>query len=331
MLASMKSKQSTNTVLMVRPTSFGFDEQTAVSNSFQTNVNLHQQEVLQRAAAEFRQLTDTLTAHGVSVVVFEDDPLPPKPNAVFPNNWLSTWPDGRLFLYPMATKSRRLERSSRLLASLTDQFKVSEVIDLTGHENQDIFLESTGVMVFDHANKIVYGCVSVRCDETLFRKHAADLGYRPVVVRAYDQAGGLIYHTNLLMGVQTSTAVVCLEAIADRTERDQLRASLEQTGHEVVAITMEQMNACCGNVLEVQNAAGERFLALSQGAYDAFTPSQRAQLSKDKRLLPVAIPTIETIGGGSVRCMLAELFLPPKNAALQPDSPAPEARAAKLV
>ena len=310
----MKSEQSTNAVLMVRPTSFGFDEQTAISNSFQKKVSLDQQEVLKRAEAEFRQLVDTLAAHGVTVVVFEDDPLPPKPNAVFPNNWLSTWPDGRVYLYPMATKSRRLERSPRLLMQLSEQFDVKRVIDLTSHENQETFLESTGVMVFDHVNKIVYGCVSIRCEEALFRKHADDLGYKPVVVRAYDREGGLIYHTNLLMGVQTSTAVVCLEAIADRDEREHFRESLEQTGHEVVAITMEQVSACCGNVLEVQNAVGERFLVLSQGAYDAFTPAQRAVLSKDKTLLPVAIPTIETIGGGSVRCMIAELFLQPKTA-----------------
>jgi hypothetical protein len=301
---------------MVRPTSFGFDEQTAVSNSFQNKVDLDQQELVKRAGAEFKRLADTLATHGVTVVIFEDEPLPPKPNAVFPNNWLSTWRDGRVYLYPMATKSRRLERSPRLLVSLAEQFDVKHVIDLTGNENHEAFLESTGVMVFDHANKIVYGCVSVRCDETLFRKHAAELGYEPILVHAYDHEGGLVYHANLLMGVQTATAVVCLEAIADRDERAYIRERLEQTGHEVVAITMDQMNAYCGNVLEVQNAAGERFLVLSQGAYNAFTPAQRAVLSKDKTLLPVDVPTIETVGGGSVRCMLAELFLQPKAANL---------------
>lgn len=310
----MNGKQSTNTVLMVRPTSFGFDEQTAVSNAFQHKPTLAQQEVVRRADAEFRQLVDTLGSHGVTVMVFEDDVVPPKPNAVFPNNWLSTWPDGRVYLYPMATKSRRLERSPRLLTSLAEQFAVKQVIDLTGSEKDEAFLESTGVMIFDHVNKIVYGCLSVRCDEALFRKHAADLGYQPVVVRAYDKEGALIYHTNLLMGVQTSTAVVCLEAIADRDERELIRSTLERTGHEVIAITLDQLSAYCGNVLEVQNAAGERFLALSQGAYDAFTPAQRTVLAKDKALLPVAVPTIENIGGGSVRCMLAELFLQPKTA-----------------
>jgi hypothetical protein len=308
----MKKEQSTDAVLLVRPTSFGFDEQTAVSNTFQNKVALEKHEVTRLAETEFQRLADTLTAHDIHVTIFEDNPEPPKPNAIFPNNWLSTWSDGRLYLYPMATKSRRLERSPRLLMALAEQFDVTRVVDLTTNEQDGKFLESTGVMVFDHINKIVYGCVSVRCDEDLFRRHAAELGYRPVLVHAIDEQGALIYHTNILMGVQTSTAVVCLEAIADRDERELLRHTLEQTGHDVVAITLEQMNACCGNVLELHNPAAERFLLLSRGAYEAFTPEQRARLGKDKTLLPVAVPTIEKVGGGSIRCMIAEIFLPSK-------------------
>lgn len=305
----MDSNRPARAVLMVRPTSFGFDSQTAASNAFQNKPTESREEIVARADAEFQRAVDTLSARGIEVMVFEDDATPAKPNAVFPNNWLSTWPDGRVYLYPMATESRRIERSPAVLDSLKKYFHVSDVIDLTGSEHDGKFLESTGVMIFDHAHKIVYGCVSVRCDAELFRQHAAELGYTSMLFHAYDENGVAIYHTNVLMGVQESTAVVCLDAITDTAERAALVQLLESTGHTVVDITHAQMNSFCGNVLELQNQNGERFLALSQTAYDNFTPEQRAQLSHDKTLLPLAIPTIETIGGGSVRCMLAEIFL----------------------
>ncbi|HEX3568499.1 MAG TPA: arginine deiminase-related protein [Candidatus Saccharimonadales bacterium] len=304
--------QSTAAVLLVRPTTFGFDEQTAVTNTFQNRVALGKPEVTHFAEVEFQRLADTLEAHDIQTIIFEDEAEPPKPNAVFPNNWLSMWPDGRLYLYPMATKSRRLERSPRVLMELAKRFQITKVVDLSNSEQDGKFLESTGVMVFDHVHKIVYGCESVRCDEKLFRKHATELGYEPMLVHAFDQHGAPMYHANLLIAVQRSTAVVCLEAIADRTEREAIRASLVATGHEVVDITLEQLNAYCANVLELHNAAGEHFLLLSRGAYEAFTPAQRAVLGKDKTLVPVAVPIIEKVGGGSVRCMMAEIFLPPK-------------------
>jgi hypothetical protein len=294
---------------MVQPTSFGFDEQTAESNAFQNKPTIGSDEIRQKALREFRAAADTLSRNGIEVMSFEDEPVPPKPNAVFPNNWLSTWPDGRVFLYPMATESRRIERSQAVISSLKKHFKVDSVTDLSGHEKDSCFLESTGVMIFDHAHKIVYGCASVRCDAGLFETHAATLGYTPVVFHAYDENGIAIYHTNVLMGVQTSTAVICLDAITNAAERKKLVNSLESTGHTIVDITHAQMNAFCGNVLELENPGGQRFLAMSQTAYDNFTPEQRNVLSRDKTLLPLAIPTIEAIGGGSVRCMLAEIFL----------------------
>lgn len=304
--------QSTAAVLLVKPTTFGFDEQTAVTNTFQNRVALDKPEVTHFAEVEFQRLADTLDAHGIQTVVFEDNTEPPKPNAVFPNNWLSMWPDGRLYLYPMATKSRRLERSPRALMELAKQFQITKVIDLSSSEQDGKFLESTGVMVFDHVHKIMYGCESARCDERLFRKHAAELGYTPILVHAFDQHGAPMYHANLLIAVQASTAVVCLEAIADHAERETIKASLADTGHDVIDITLEQLNAYCANVLELRNAAGERFLLLSRGAYEAYTSAQRAALGKDKTLVPVAVPIIEKVGGGSVRCMMAEIFLPPK-------------------
>lgn len=294
---------------MVQPVSFGFDDQTAQTNTFQNKLTIEANEVTQRALEEFDRFVGRLRQHDIEVTVFRDEPTPPKPNAVFPNNWLSMWPDGRLFLYPMATESRRTERSRMLLHDIAESYEVTELIDFSNEEDAGRYLESTGVMVFDHINKLVYGCLSPRCDGALFQDHAATLGYTPITFDAFANETA-IYHTNVLMGVQTTTAVVCLEAITDPSQRGMVKRSLEKTGHEVVDITLEQMNRFCGNVLEVCNSHGDKFLVLSQTAYDAFTEEQRRILGKDKTLLPVAIPTIETIGGGSARCMIAEIFLP---------------------
>lgn len=305
-------QQSPSAVLMVRPTSFGFDSQTAESNAFQHTLALSKEEILAKADAEFQQAVAKLRAHDINVTVFEDSVMPPKPNAVFPNNWLSMWPDGHIYLYPMATESRRVERSEKALDQLKDTYQITEAVDLSNVENEGIYLESTGVMIFDHVAKIVYGCVSVRCDEELFKHHATELGYTPFLFHAVDENDVPIYHTNVLMGVQTSTAVVCFDAIKDTVERNELEGLLRNTGHEIIAISHAQMNSFCGNVLELQNKNNEKILALSQTAYDTFTEEQRTALSRDKTLLPLAIPIIETIGGGSVRCMLAEIFLPSK-------------------
>lgn len=295
---------------MVRPSTFGFDDQTAQTNTFQHHTGLAHSEVLARANAEFDNAVETLNKIDIAVTVFEDSDTRPKPNAVFPNNWLSTWPDGHIFLYPMATESRRIERSFEALELLSRQFKISEVTDLSEPERRDLFLESTGVIVFDHVNKIAYACISPRCDEQLFRDHVTDLGYEPVAFHAYGTDGVAIYHTNVMMGVQSETAVLCAEAITDEQERHMVLKKLEDSGHKPVIITQEQLRKFCGNVLELHNEAGDRYLVMSQSAFDALTPTQREALSQDKTLIPLAIPTIEAIGGGSMRCMLAEVFLP---------------------
>ncbi|HSD56078.1 MAG TPA: arginine deiminase-related protein [Candidatus Saccharimonadales bacterium] len=305
-----KTEQSARAVLMVRPTTFGFDDQTAQTNTFQHHIGLAHSEVLTRANAEFDNAVNTLRELDIAITVFEDGDVRPKPNAVFPNNWLSTWPNGHIFLYPMATESRRVERSFEALELLSRQFKISEVTDLSGPEKENLFLESTGVIIFDHVNKIAYACISPRCDERLFKDHVKELGYEPVAFKAYGSDGVPIYHTNVMMGVQTQTAVICLDAITDEVERNMVRQKLEATGHNTVVITQNQMEQFCGNVLELQNSAGERYLVMSQSAFDGFRPGQRQALSVDKTLIPLAIPTIETIGGGSVRCMLAEVYLP---------------------
>ncbi len=306
----MTDLQSARSLLMVRPVSFGFDQETAQSNTFQHELPLSKTEMRKRACDEFDTAVELLRSHAIEVVVFEDTPFPEKPDAVFPNNWLSTWPDGMTYLYPMATESRRIERSEDVISLLNKRWDIRHIVDNSRAEVEGTYLESTGVMIFDHIHKIVYGCLSIRCNEDLFRHHADERGYKPIVFHAVNETGFPIYHTNVLMGIQTSTAVVCLDAIKARDEREMVEAQLRHTGHEVIPITQAQMNSFCGNILEVRNDAKESFIVLSQTAYDAFTEAERAQLSENATLLPISIPTIETVGGGSARCMMAEIFLP---------------------
>jgi hypothetical protein len=311
----MKHSHLASQVFMVYPASFGYDDQTAATNMFQHQPTVTRAAVTARAVAEYDAMVVALRAHGIGVVDFHDEPEPPKPNAVFPNNWLTSWPDGRVFLYPMATPSRRSERSPAALHELKRRFELGDVLDLSELEQQERYLEGTGVIVFDHVNRLGYAAVSPRCDATLAAEHIESLGYRPVIFHAADARGTAIYHTNVLMGIQTTTAVICAETIANLPERRRVVDSLEQTGRRVIAITQDQMGHFCGNVIELQNEAGEAFLVLSQTAYDNFTADQRAVLAADKTLLPVAIPTIEAVGGGSARCMIAEIFLPAKRLA----------------
>lgn len=257
-------------------------------------------------------MVHTLRTNGIHVTVFEDTDALRKPDAVFPNNWFSAWPNGHVYLYPMATESRRVERSYMAIHALAQDFSVAQVTDISGVEQHGFALESTGVIIFDHENKIAYGCVSPRCDASLFTSHTLELGYEPVLFHAYGMDGTAVYHTNVLMGIQSTTAVICAEAITNEKERLHVLRTLKKTGHDVTEITQAQMTSFCGNVLELRNETGESFLAMSQTAHDAFTQEQRDRLSKDKTLLPCTVTTIETIGGGSVRCMLGEIFLPRK-------------------
>lgn len=305
----MSVSQSARSVLMVSPASFGFDEQTAKTNAFQIRPDTSRSETIDHAMLEFRDAVDQLRQANIDVIVHQGDPSENKPDAVFPNNWISTWPDGRVYLYPMATESRRAERDQRVLDQLAEYFTVQQTIDLSDSEANQQYLESTGVIIFDHINKLAYGCLSERCDQDLFNSHVANLGYQSVLFEAFDQVGVPIYHTNVMMGIQSTTVVICSEAIADPSQRAQVLGLLSRD-RQVVDISFEQMGAFCGNVLEVENSYGGKVLVLSQSAYDAFTPEQRQQLSLDKALVPISIPTIEQAGGGSARCMLAEIFLP---------------------
>ncbi|MBO0356385.1 amidinotransferase [Hymenobacter sp. BT186] len=297
---------------MVRPARFGYNTETAASNHFQHHMQgLGAAAIQARAYAEFDELVAALRTNGVRVLVFEDTLEPAKPDAVFPNNWLTLHPDGRVLLYPMCAPNRRPERRPDILAALRRQFTVTDVIDLSTHEQENRFLEGTGSILFNHEHRVAYAALSPRTDATLFREVAAQLGYRPVAFRAYDAQGVAIYHTNVMLCIGSGFAVVCLESITDAAERAAVVGSFMVSGHEIVNISLEQVARFAGNLLALQTAAGTTLLAMSQSAFQALTEPQRQTLSKYAALLPPPIPTIETIGGGSVRCMLAEVFLPP--------------------
>ncbi|OGX89536.1 amidinotransferase [Hymenobacter lapidarius] len=302
-----------NTVLMVRPASFGFNTETAVSNHYQRQLTAAG--LTAQVLAEFDAAVATLRGRGVRVRVFDDAPEPAKPDAVFPNNWFSTHADGRLLLYPMCAPNRRAERQPELIAALAREFDVREVVDLSATEQENRFLEGTGSIIFDHEHRVAYAGLSPRTDAALFEQVAERLGYRPVAFRATDARGQEIYHTNVMMCVGPGVAVVCLDSIADAAELAVVVASLTATGHEIVDISQAQVCQFAGNMLALEPAAGgQPLLVLSQQAHDALTPTQRQALEHHAKLLPLVIPTIETVGGGSARCMLAEIFLPTKPA-----------------
>jgi hypothetical protein len=303
--------QSASTVLMMRPARFGFNAETAPSNSFQQLIARHAPSQLQaRVLAEFDQVVAQLRTHGMRVLVCEDAPEPVRPDAVFPNNWLTLHADGRVLLYPMCAPNRRLERRPDIVAALAQEFAVTEVLDYSAWEKQAMYLEGTGSIIFDHEHRVAYAGLSARTNEAMLTQVCAQLGYRPLSFRAQDAQGQDIYHTNVLLSIGPRFAVVCLESIRNAAERAAVVASLQDSGHEIVDITLAQVARFAGNMLALQPAAGPALLALSQSAHEALTPAQRQTLSTYATLLPLPIPTIETIGGGSVRCMLAEVFLP---------------------
>ena len=304
--------QSASLVFMVRPARFGFNAETAGSNYFQQAVaGLDEAQAQARAFAEFDGAVATLRRCGVRVLVFDDTAAPAKPDAVFPNNWVSLHADGTAVLYPLCAPNRRPERRADILDALRQEFVITQVLDLSGYEREGRFLEGTGSIIFDHVHRIAYACLSPRTDAGLLADVAGQLGYRPLAFRAQDGQGNAIYHTNVMMCVGATVAVVCLASIRDPAERAGVLASLIGTGHKVVDISLEQVGCFAGNMLTLHAAAaGRELLVLSQSAFDALTDEQRQVLSCHCQLVPLRIPTIETLGGGSARCMLAEVFLP---------------------
>ncbi|MDB5143934.1 MAG: amidinotransferase [Mucilaginibacter sp.] len=301
--------QTTSTILMIRPVNFGFNEQTAGSNAFQ-NRSVAQQQVQDKALTEFDNLVNVLQENGVEVIVIDDTPEPHTPDSIFPNNWVSFHQDGNVFLYPMMAENRRLERREDIIMQLEDEFKIKHVIDLSRFEHENKFLEGTGSMVLDRENKIAYACLSPRTNKEVLDLFCSQSGYKSVLFHAVDENGLDIYHTNVLMCIGSKFAVICLDSIADGKEKAEVIASLNATHKEIVAISFAQMNHFAGNMLELKNKAGENLLVMSQNAYRSLNEDQKTTLQKYCKLLYADINTIENNGGGSARCMIAEVHLP---------------------
>ena len=311
------SPQCADAVLMVRPEAFGYNPETAATNTFQRPQDLGDAPAAAaRARAEFERLAHALGSEGISVCAVDDTAKPPKPDAVFPNNWVSFHDDGTLVLYPMESASRRLERRQDIIDAVVKrlEFKVSHLIDLTHHERQGRFLEGTGSLVLDHIERIAYACTSPRTHPQLVAEWARELEYQAVIFEATDRAGAPLYHTNVLMCIGERAVVIGSGAIAPG-DRDRVLGQLRASGREIIEIGPHEIEAFAGNMLELgtwDEALGDsRVLVMSDTARRALSPELFAQLSGcTDAVLAVPIPTIEKLGGGSVRCMLAEVFRP---------------------
>lgn len=305
--------QSAKNIFLVKPSRFVYNDQTSGSNAFQKKSSAQDNDkVTIDAIKEFKLFADTLRAKGVGVFEFNDTPTPIKPDAIFPNNWISFHADGTVILYPMQAENRRSERRPDIMEALKKDFHITKIIDLSPYEKENKFLEGTGSIVFDHAHKIAYACLSPRTDKELFIRIAEMLGYSALHFTAQDEKGKDIYHTNVMMSVSDKFAVVCLNSIMNRQEREAVINSLRNTGHSIIDITSEQINSFAGNMLSVRSEDNKNLTILSQTAFNCLTPIQKIEIEKHSELVPIPIPTIETIGGGSARCMMAEIFLQPE-------------------
>jgi hypothetical protein len=308
------SRQLTNQIMMIRPANFGYNPETAVNNAFQSTESVSDaQALVEIAKGEFDAMVTLLRSKGVNVTVIEDTLSPIKPDAVFPNNWVSFHDNGFVITYPMFAKNRRIERRDDILDTVGQKFTINKRYSFEFYEDEDnIFLEGTGSMIFDRPNKIVYACLSQRTDPTLIDKFNVLMGTTSVVFGSVDRHGAPIYHTNVMMALGQDFVVICMDSIPNEESKEKLRKSFESTNKHIVEISFSQMEAFGGNMLEVLGEQGKRYLVMSQSSYDVLTADQIKTLEQFTTLLPVSIPNIEKFGGGSVRCMMAEIFLPPK-------------------
>ncbi|WP_246085420.1 citrulline utilization hydrolase CtlX [Solitalea koreensis] len=298
---------------MIRPVSFGFNEETAQSNAFQVRNDEQNETVQQKAQIEFDGFVEVLRANGVDVTVVNDTQNPHTPDSIFPNNWVSFHNDGTVILYPMQAVNRRLERRTDILDQLNTHFDLKKTIDFSHFETESRFLEGTGSMVLDRDNKIAYACLSPRTDDKILNEFCKAAGYKKVAFISVDDQGKQIYHTNVMMCIGDKFAVVCFDSIPDPEEKENVLASLVNSGKEVIEISFEQMNKFAGNMLQVLGKNGESLLIMSEQAYKSLMQEQIAKLEQFSKLVYAPIYTIETNGGGSARCMMAEIHLPFKN------------------
>jgi len=304
-----QNNQSTSHLLMIRPVNFGYNEETAESNAFQ-NKDKDQDFVQHRALMEFNSFVELLRQNGVDVTVIDDTPQPYTPDSIFPNNWVSFHADGNVFLYPMQAENRRLERREDILNQLEDNFNVHHIVDLSRYEQDDKFLEGTGSMVLDREHQIAYACISPRTDRDVLAVFCEQTGYTALTFDALDEHNKAIYHTNVLMCVGRKFVVICLDSVPNPHEKMVLTESFKSTHKEIIDISFGQMNHFAGNMLEVKSKTGETLIVMSQSAYRALNNEQKTTLEKYGRLVYSDINTIENNGGGSARCMMAEVHLP---------------------
>jgi hypothetical protein len=304
--------QTTDTVLMIEPVNFGFNAETAKNNYFQTNTETGNTQEM--ALEEFNIFVEKLRAKKINVITVKDNPDSYTPDSIFPNNWVSFDSAGNAFLYPMFAENRRLERRNEVLEAVENKgFLLNEIIDLSASENEGKYLEGTGSMIFDHDQKLAYGSVSLRLDEALFRKYCEKIGYEAVVFHSFQTANGErlpIYHTNVMMCVGEKFVVICLDCIDAEIEREKVIEVIKNSGKEIIEIAENQMHQFAGNMLQVRNSDGENFLIMSQTAFKSLIPKQIEAVEKYCEIIYADLETIETNGGGSARCMLAEVFLP---------------------
>lgn len=311
MLEETVRKQTTAHILMIKPVGFDFNAQTAVNNAFQQKGS--NENAQHKAANEFDGFVRTLTDAGVDVMVVHDTPIPHTPDSIFPNNWISFHHDGSLILYPMYAANRRAERKAQVVAAIASKFEISNYIDFTDAEQQNKYLEGTGSMVLDRENKIAYACLSPRTDKQLFEEWCKRMHFTPCSFFSVDENNGEIYHTNVMMCVADKYVVICLDSIQKADERKHVIDTIAHSGKKIIEINYKQMNRFAGNMLQVENKNGEKILVMSSQAFHALTSEQVKQLENYNTILHADLTTIETNGGGSARCMMAEIFLPEKS------------------
>ena len=294
-------------ILMVRPYQFYFNQQTAANNFFQSNVNIENANEL--AIAEFDAMVEKLRAHQIKVNVVQDTKDPSTPDSIFPNNWVSTHEGGTLCLYPMFAQNRRAERKSTVIDFLESNYQIQNTLDLTDFEKEGIFLEGTGSMVLDHQNKLAYGCLSERLDKNAFNEWCDKMQFKAIAFKAVDDKAQPIYHTNVMMCMGDQFVVICLESIPNEQEKQLVLESFKKSNKEVITISQDQLNHFAGNMLQVFDINEKPHLIMSEQAHTSLDPAQVKSLEKYNPILPISIPTIEALGGGSTRCMMAEIYL----------------------
>lgn len=307
--------QATNSILMIRPINFGYNEETALDNHYQIKDSIIKNSN-ESAQNEFDNMVKNLKQNGISVHVFQDDENDYTPDSIFPNNWISFHENGDVGLYPMYAKNRRLERKPEVLEFLENEgFVVSNIVDYSSAESENKFLEGTGSMILDRENRIAYCSISNRSDEDLFIEFCEDFEFTPVLFNSYqsvDDKRLSIYHTNVMMCVAADYVIICLDSIDDKKQRKNVSDFINQSGKKLIEISERQVESFAGNMLELINDNGESILVMSQSAKDSLNENQKNIITKYSRILSCDINTIEVCGGGSARCMIAEIFLPKK-------------------